>query len=50
VLGNVSQRGYELETCQQQLQILNNIAFDSVQKSHFGRPTPATRRRLDGVE
>ena len=26
VLGNVSQRGYELETCQQQLQILNNIA------------------------
>ena len=44
VLGNVSQRGYELETCQQQLQILNNIAFDSVRKSNFGRHTPATRR------
>ena len=44
VLGNVSQRGYELETCQQQLQILNNIAYCSVWKSNFGRPTPSTRR------
>ena len=44
VLGNVSQRGYELETCQQQLQILNNIAYCSEWKSNFGRPTPATRR------
>ena len=46
VLGNVSQRGYELETCQQQLQILNNIAFVPVWKSDFGRPTPSTRYNL----
>ena len=56
VLGNVSQRGYELETCQQQLQILNNIACRTCVEIKFRAPHAIGAmlspwpRRLDVVE